>query len=69
MSDNQPRNFKNIEKSWIAGIYSPEYSGMEDWMVSVIDEGDEDLETKQDYYFDSEWDAEEFLEENKGEER
>jgi hypothetical protein len=68
MSDNQPRNFKNIEKSWIAGIYSPEYSGMEDWMVSVIDEGDEDLETKQDYYFDSEWDAEEFLEENNFEE-
>jgi hypothetical protein len=68
MSDNQPRNFKNIEKSWIAGIYSPEYSGMEDWMVSVIDEGDEDLETKQDYYFDSEWDAEEFLEENDFEE-
>ena len=68
MSDDQPRNFKNIEKSWIAGIYSPEYSGMEDWMVSVIDEGDEDLETKQDYYFDSEWDAEEFLEENNFEE-
>ncbi len=68
MSDDQPRNFKNIEKSWIAGIYSPEYSGMEDWMVSVIDEGDEDLETKQDYYFDSEWDAEEFLEENDFEE-
>ena len=68
MSDVQPRNFKNIEKSWIAGIYSPEYSGMEDWMVSVIDEGDEDLETKQDYYFDSEWDAEEFLEENNFEE-
>ena len=41
---------------------------MEDWMVSVIDEGDEDLETKQDYYFDSEWDAEEFLEENNFEE-
>jgi hypothetical protein len=41
---------------------------MEDWMVSVIDEGDEDLETKQDYYFDSEWDAEEFLEENDFEE-
>ena len=36
MSDNQPRNFKNIEKSWIAGIYSPEYSGMEDWMAPCV---------------------------------
>ena len=64
MSDDQPRNFENIEKSWIAGIYSPEYTGLDNWMVSVIDADDEELETRDDYYFDSELDCEIFLEEN-----